>query len=515
MEMHDDRHMPLPNYANGSVATTWTISFKAVRQRNWAAANLLLLWAHLDNKNLWHGLLARSSPKSDLAEWRTADWLGEIAYSESAFMNAIRILRSYSLVEEAEGQTGYATHPVVHQWAFHIQDDSQRTALSWLAVVLVGLAVPLGLGMNHWEIQRRLLPHAEQCEKDVITNGLALQGVKWEDDEEAESKKTLHVAVVGLGNLYSHHEMPNKAEKMYMLVLGNKEKLPTESSTSILAAACNLGSLYQEQKKFSESEKIFSEALEGTKRMYGEDHKETFHTIRSIGVLYSEQGKFDKAEEMCIQALNGFKRLLGDHHPDTLGSLHNIGMVYLKQEKLGKAEKIFVQLLEDTTKMSAEYDPITTMTANALGKVFLAQEKFEQAKEVYTLALGQFERAIGPKDILTYVPALWIMWSLGSICGELNSLEEASEWYSRALSGYENCFGEEDERCQTLRKNLADLDKREKDRNSNRLRGKGGAMKANNPDGIAPDSVDQNDQSTRRKGWSRRLGERIFRKSHK
>ncbi|KAF2797949.1 purine and uridine phosphorylase [Melanomma pulvis-pyrius CBS 109.77] len=165
MKPHDGRRMPLRNYANGSVATTWTISYTAVRARNKAAANLLLLWAHLDNKSLWHGLLAAASQESGVAAERTAAWLGEMACSEVEFVKAVGMLRSYSLIEEAGDQAGHSMHPVVHQWALHMQDDRQQTALSWLAVVLVGLAVPMKTEKKYWETQARLLPHAERCEK--------------------------------------------------------------------------------------------------------------------------------------------------------------------------------------------------------------------------------------------------------------------------------------------------------------------------------------------------------------
>ena len=43
MEPHDGRRIPLRSYANGSVTATWAISYTAVRRRNEAAANLLLL----------------------------------------------------------------------------------------------------------------------------------------------------------------------------------------------------------------------------------------------------------------------------------------------------------------------------------------------------------------------------------------------------------------------------------------------------------------------------------------
>ena len=165
MEPQKGRRIPLLSYANGSVATTWTISYRAVRRRDEAAANLLLLWAHLDNKSLWYGLLAAASHNSAVAAKEAAVWLGETARREKRFRDAIGTLRSYSLVEESGDQKGHSTHPVVHQWALHIQDERQRTALSRLAVMLVGLAVPMTEEKEYWKMQARLLLHAEHCER--------------------------------------------------------------------------------------------------------------------------------------------------------------------------------------------------------------------------------------------------------------------------------------------------------------------------------------------------------------
>jgi len=70
-------------------------------------------------------------------------------------------------MEEMEDQTGYATHPVVHQWALHIQNDGQRAELSWVAIIAIGLAVPNKDERKYWETQIRLLPHAQRCKKSI------------------------------------------------------------------------------------------------------------------------------------------------------------------------------------------------------------------------------------------------------------------------------------------------------------------------------------------------------------
>ena len=392
MDTHDGNRLPLRSYVNGSVATTWTISYTAIRRENEGAANLLLLWAHLNHKGLWHGLLATAPQRwrdyehgeFEIAAKQVEVWLQEIAYSEVAFIEAIGILRAYSLLEEAEDLDCYSTHPVVHQWAFHMQDDSQRTALSWLAVVLVGLAVPSEREKNFWETQTKLLPHAEQCETHVMTEDLANSGPYYGAYRKEESATMLLRAVCGLGRLYFDRDKLNKAEKIYMLVLGNEQNLSKQSSVYSLNAACSLSVIYRKQRKLNEAKELLLEALEVLKRLYGEDYSLTLWTISSLGILYSVQGTLDKAEEMIMQALNGYERTLGEDHLDTLGSLQELGWVYFRQEKYEKAENILLQVLEGRKKKLEGHGLFELSAMVNLGDVYLAQEKFGQAEEMFT-----------------------------------------------------------------------------------------------------------------------------------
>ncbi|OSS53307.1 hypothetical protein B5807_02923 [Epicoccum nigrum] len=81
---------------------------------------------------------------------------------------------------------------------------------------------------------------------------------------------------------------------------------------------------------------------------------------------------------------------------------------------------------------------------------------------MFTQALEGYEKMLEPQDILTYGRTLRLIWDLGLVHDQLNSLEEARNWYLKALSGYEKLFGEQHENCQKLRANLADLHRRER-----------------------------------------------------
>lgn len=52
MELDEWEGAPLQDYPDRSVWTTWTISYETIRETYKVVANLLLLWAFLDRKDL-------------------------------------------------------------------------------------------------------------------------------------------------------------------------------------------------------------------------------------------------------------------------------------------------------------------------------------------------------------------------------------------------------------------------------------------------------------------------------
>ena len=168
MESQDRAGTPLRYYPERSVWTTWMISYHAIRAKSVATANLLLLWACLDNKDLWYGLFAEASIKFGAVAGCLPEWLSSIIDNEVDFITAMQLLHSYSLAEGVQDVASYATHPVVHRWAFNIQDEEQQAVFTRLAVVVVGWAVRDRSKKEYSGVQRRLLAHAQQCCQWVI-----------------------------------------------------------------------------------------------------------------------------------------------------------------------------------------------------------------------------------------------------------------------------------------------------------------------------------------------------------
>ena len=204
MQSQKQDGIPLPAY-DRCIWTTWMISFEAIREKNEAAADLLFLWAFLDHRDLWRELLDGMGERSVLAV-PTCSSLREICRSEVAFNRAIGLLMNYCLVERTVDLGGYVMHPVVHQWARHMQSEEQRVNFARLAVTMIGHAVPSSSERDFWIAQRRFLGHAECCYQWVTDDWCQLrtrqEGNDKDGPEHDEKLKDVYDALLGLGSLF-------------------------------------------------------------------------------------------------------------------------------------------------------------------------------------------------------------------------------------------------------------------------------------------------------------------------
>ena len=293
---------PLVDYEQRSIGTTWTISFKAIEARSKNAANLLLLWAFIDNKDLWHGLLRAASEAGE--QW--PGWLCEMACNEVRFLDATRLLLRYSMIEAQESiQGSFFIHPVVHRWTSHIQGASEKREFLRLAVMVVGSLVPSDTNKGYWVLQRRLLPHAERCSWWVVE----IYSAEWRFDDAMAMD-----AMDMLGDLYFDQGRLKEAEAMYQRALEGKEKALGPDHTSTLNTVNNLGLLYAGQGRLKEADAMYQRALEGKEKAFGPDHTSTLDTVNNLGNLYADQGRLKEAEAMYQRALEGFQTALGPSH---------------------------------------------------------------------------------------------------------------------------------------------------------------------------------------------------------
>ncbi len=229
-----------------SILTTWTLSYNSLQSQNENAANLLKLWAFLDNRDLWYELL---TPALDLEIVKKVPrWFASCAGDKIDFNECIEFLLEYSFIDAKTESSSFSMHSVLHHWCFNAFEEDEVT-MSWLAVIIVASAVPSEIVLDYSLIQRRLLPHSDRVYPRL--------------------QRRIHEGLM------------------------NEEDLPS------LSDACHrLGNLYKDQGKMKEAEDMYLRALTGKEKAWGPEHTSTLDTVNNLGNLYSDQGKMKEAEDM-------------------------------------------------------------------------------------------------------------------------------------------------------------------------------------------------------------------------
>ncbi|KAK9357706.1 hypothetical protein V1504DRAFT_478645 [Lipomyces starkeyi] len=133
------------------------------------------------------------------------------------------------MIETVEESESWATQPVVHQWASQMQDDVHRMEFMKLAVMVVGLCVPLNPTEKYWVLQRRLLPHADICShwilKELESFYRRERQIHEEGTDEVTNMAVTLDATHRISILYANQAGKlEEAEKMYQRALKGKEE---------------------------------------------------------------------------------------------------------------------------------------------------------------------------------------------------------------------------------------------------------------------------------------------------
>ncbi|RYN57987.1 hypothetical protein AA0117_g13189 [Alternaria alternata] len=430
MQAGDKEDALLQDYPDRSVWTTWTISYQAIYNKHKLTAHLLLLWSFLDNKDLWHGLFTAACQASDLASTMLAEWIGDIATCEMRFSNAMILLRNYSLVVRMQNTMSYATHPVLHKWAFHSQGRKYASTLWPLVVVVVGHAVPLSSFRNYSAIQRRLLPHAQACSRQIFGATQESSGGNFWDmnPNERRSRQALLDGLHMLGVLYAGQDKLAVAEQMYNRALRGKEEAVGPTHTSTCDTLNNLGALYNEQGRLVDAQQMYERALQGYEKSHGLKHMSTLQVLNNLSIVYKNQGKLEMAKDLLKRTLRERKEVLGQNHMSTFETMHNLGNLCGIQGNLTEAEQLYDQALQGYENALGPKHTSTLRTINSLGVLYADQGKLDKAEQMYTQALQGYIEALGPRHTLT----VRTVRNLESLYRDQGRSAEAEDMFVRA-----------------------------------------------------------------------------------
>lgn len=430
--MKDESHPDFAprEYNYRSVYTTWRVSVECVKQKNEDAVNMLQLWSCLDNKDVWFGLF-NNKQNSELGRWSTLpQWFERVMGKHVDFRRAVRILLAYSLIEAKEDSDAFAMHPVVHDWCRETLDAGKRHEFMWLAITVVGFAVPVKTERSYWEIELRLLPHTSRC--------IALLDNVVEESLKRDDLLDLNRAIWRFGILFRHQWKFAEAEAMFQWALKSEKKhskSETDQDSKLTSDIHNaLGCLYLDQKKLDKAEAMFQRALTGFEKLFGSDTEEQMMMINNLGNIYAKQGKLADAEAMFKRALAWYTDALGPDHVETVDIVQNLGNIYRKQGNLAEAESLLKRVLAVRENELGPEHLNTLKTVHNLGICYRDQDKLAEAEAMHRRALSGHEKTLGPDHTDTADEC----YALGKDLFAQEEFVEAEIQFERALSVYKN-----------------------------------------------------------------------------
>jgi tetratricopeptide (TPR) repeat protein len=385
-------------YSQGNIMTTWLLTYERVQQQYPDAAELLILLATFDHRDIWFKLVQGCGQASDAPSW----FRNSLA-SEMTFVATLMPLINFSLVETNQRGGSYSIHPVVQEWCLQaFSDENSTTRLNQLKAMALSSIVHAPTARNegeHVRRQQRLLSHADQ-----------------------------------------------------MLRLIRNWNIPPKPA--IFDAIHDLGCLYLSQGKLMETEEAYHRALLGKEALFGLEHFKTLDTVNNLGIVYTNIGNLQEAERMCQRALEGREKMLGHDHLSTLQSVNLLGYVFTRAESLAKAEELYKRALAGFETSIGLNNTAALDTINNFGLLYSKRGDLHLAEEMYQRALKGCERILGPDHTST----LLTVYNLGNLYQTQGKREEAKQMFKRCFAGYVKVMGARHTLTLTIAHTLRELE---------------------------------------------------------
>lgn len=410
-----------------TVATTWSLSFQQVEQKNAASAELLRLCSFLDPDIL---------PVYMFIEG--AIYLGPVLQPIAAdpfkLNEAIDVLRQFSLVRRTPDKESLSIHRLVQVVLKDSIDSTTQKQWAERTVYLVNAILP---GERWLPIQQYLL-HALVCAEHIEHYNLRFR--------EAARLLDLTATYLHDSSLYG------QAELFYKRALAIESHAPGLDSEDIAASLNNLAYLYVSQGRFQEAEPLYEHAL-ALKSIFGADPLEMAAALDNLAYLYVKQERYQEAGPLLLQALRIKEHMLGPSHPQTAITLDNLARFYMRLGYPQEAESLYTRALNILESALGPDHPETAASLNNLAQLYESQERYEEAEPLYKRALTIDENVLGLDHLETAVA----LNNLAYLYVNQGRYEEAEPLYKRALATKERVLGENAPTIAATLGNLAHL----------------------------------------------------------
>ena len=431
----DSCEQPL-EYNAGTMDSTWRISLEQVRRQHEDAAELLIFFDYLDNKDIWYELVQAGATKA-------VPWTKRVTASKVRFRQAMARLQDYNLVDVTTDS--YQIHPVLHDW---LKNLPRELSLSAIAICCVGHSIENANKVIYFTVYGRIDDHAEQLEldrpdalwalpelEDRVVDSIRsifrfrplgklvhaeeiVRSVLAKEEERTPVRRQKFEFYDLLGTIYARQCMPEKARKMFAAAESGLEELLGPDHEATLLAVSHLADILEKMEELRAAEDAYLRVIERLKNTMKISYEsvpafalialtdqgvslpklELFAqrppdeasppwvswSIDDLGQLYRQLGDYEKAQKMHTWVLMEKIERLGESHWSTQNTIDSITMDLRMQGNHEAAERIYLQLLQRASKRPDVDDRARFRTISGLANLYLDTNQLSELLEVVT-----------------------------------------------------------------------------------------------------------------------------------
>ena len=400
-----------------SVATTWSLSFKRVEEKNPAAIEFLRLCAFLAPDHIPEELLTKGAP-----QWPPT--LCEAVTNPLNFNQMLETLLAFSLVKRFAQDQMLSLHRLVQAVQMdHIEAEVQR-AWSERVVRAIEMVFPADpKNVDSWPWCLRYLEQVQVCDELIQRYQLLLP-------EAAD-------LLDRVGSYFLEHSMYSQAGTLYRRALALREQLWGARHPQVASSLHHLAVLERANGNYEQAEPLFQQALDIRMHHLGPNHLETATSLHGLASLFESQRRYDQAEALARRALDIYEQHLGADDLGTIRIRHTLGLLYWHQGRFEETEPLYQHNLALHERKLGPDHLLTAKSQNWLGNLYYGQGRFEEAEHLYKRVLAIFKQHFGPTHFQTAI----IIYNLSALYIEQGRYQEAETLGEQALALYEQHLG--------------------------------------------------------------------------
>jgi tetratricopeptide (TPR) repeat protein len=456
-----------------SVALTWNVSFRQLREASPAAARLLELLAFFSSDPISLDLIYSDETAEILVPY------DETLRDKLVLGRVVREISRFALAKVDQGNNSIQVHTLVQAVMREGMDPARKDeTMHDVHKILVGARPPHGDtdDPDNWPSLDKIMPHvqaslAAECGEEetrqmfidlvryqwkrgnfegALASGRYLADL-WRNRLGADYWQRLFL-LSQLANVYRSQGRFTEAYEMDMDVWERQKNAaaigPTHPHTLITASG--LTADMRALGKFKEALELDKQTYAALQDLYGEDHPRTLMAANNLAVSHRSLGDCYSARDLDEDTLERRQAALGEKHPYTLFSAANLAR---DLREAGQYE-------ESVTRLRATYEtylevlgdqlPEPLRTAKSLA---VSLRKAGHAEEALKLAEGTYDRYRqyfpgSPDAVAADTEVAVCLWAIGDGVG-------ARDRTRRTLSVLRAALGEEHHYGHLLQNNLA------------------------------------------------------------